>query len=319
MSFQLSSDLLEEIRSRKPDCVAVQLPEGLKRRAAGIAAILKNEGYKVIISGDPCYGACDLALDTLEYADLLVHFGHTPIQYHPKILYEPLAFDFDPAIVLQVTSLFSSTSIGLVTTAQHAHLVEEISRILTTEGFTVGIRPGSARTPLPGQILGCSFEAARITGAQELLYVGTGVFHPLGAALATGLNVIALDPYTGEAGPVDPGRLLRRRFALIEKARDAGEYGVVVSTKCGQMRITLAERLAELTPKAFLVTLREVTPDALLNLGFGAYVNTACPRLAYDDQTRFASPLLSPQEFEILCGVRDWEDYAIDEIAPDAA
>jgi len=57
-----------------------------------------------------------------------------------------------------------------------------------------------------------------------------------------------------------------------------------------------------------------VTPDELLNLGFDCYVNTACPRLAYDDQVRFGRPVLSPQEFEILCGVRNWDDYTIDEI-----
>jgi 2-(3-amino-3-carboxypropyl)histidine synthase len=60
--------------------------------------------------------------------------------------------------------------------------------------------------------------------------------------------------------------------------------------------------------------MNEVSPDELLNLGFDAYVNTACPRLAYDDQVRFPAPVLSPQEFEILCGARDWEQYAIDEI-----
>ena len=60
--------------------------------------------------------------------------------------------------------------------------------------------------------------------------------------------------------------------------------------------------------------MREVSPDELLNLGFDCYVNTACPRLAYDDQVRFGKPVLSPQEFEILCGVRTWDDYTIDEI-----
>ncbi len=60
--------------------------------------------------------------------------------------------------------------------------------------------------------------------------------------------------------------------------------------------------------------MREVHPDELLNLGFDCYVNTACPRLAYDDQVRFPAPVLSPQEFEILCGVRTWDTYTIDEI-----
>ena len=104
---------------------------------------------------------------------------------------------------------------------------------------------------------------------------------------------------------------------MIEKAREAATVGILVSTKSGQNRMDLARRLAALADKAVIVTVREVSPDELLNLGFGCYVNTACPRLAYDDQVRFPVPVLTPPEFEILCGARDWDDYAIDEyLAP---
>ena len=78
--------------------------------------------------------------------------------------------------------------------------------------------------------------------------------------------------------------------------------------------LELARHLAGLSKDAVIVTMREVNPDELLNLGFDCYVNTACPRLAYDDQIRFPVPVLTPQEFEILCGTRTWEDYTIDEI-----
>ena len=126
--------------------------------------------------------------------------------------------------------------------------------------------------------------------------------------------MIALDPLTGIAQEVSGDALLRRRFAVLEKARDAKSIGIIVSSKSGQERMALAERLSTLSKKAVIVTIREVSPDELLNLGFACYVNTACPRLAYDDQVRFPAPVLSPQEFEILCGVRTWDDYAIDEI-----
>jgi 2-(3-amino-3-carboxypropyl)histidine synthase len=100
----------------------------------------------------------------------------------------------------------------------------------------------------------------------------------------------------------------------MERARGAKNIGIIVSTKSGQQRLALAQRLVTLSPGAVIITMREVNPDELLNLGFACYVNTACPRLAYDDQVRFPVPVLSPQEYEILCGVRTWDDYAIDEI-----
>ena len=67
MSLNDTSDIIAMLKKRGAKKVALQFPEGLKRRAAGIAADLKAAGFDVIVSGDPCYGACDLALDTLPY------------------------------------------------------------------------------------------------------------------------------------------------------------------------------------------------------------------------------------------------------------
>jgi 2-(3-amino-3-carboxypropyl)histidine synthase len=294
--------------------VALQFPEGLKRQSFTIASDLRDAGFSVIISGDPCYGACDLALDALAYADVLVHFGHTPLASREDVLYEPFVMDFEPDILTHVIPFLTGNCIGLVTTAQHAHMVPAMQQFLEDRGITCRVSSGNKRTPLPGQVLGCSYAAARETGTDEILFVGTGEFHPLGVALATGARVIALDPYTGIARQVDASRLLRKRFALIEKARKVSHFGVIASTKSGQARMDLAERLSALHPHAVVITMREVNPDELINLGFPVYVNTACPRLAFDDQPRFPVPVITPQEFEIVCGVRTWDEYAIDEI-----
>ena len=308
------SDLVGRLRERDARVVGLQFPAGLKRRSGEIAAALREEGFTVLISGDPCYGACDLALDLLEYADVLVHFGHTPLIADPRVIYQPHRVDFDPAVVESALPFFRGTTIGLVTTTQHTHLLPAVQEILISRGYRAVIRPGEERTPEPGQILGCSFSAARIPDATDILVITTGIFHPLGVSLATGTHVVALDPLTGEAQEVDGRRFLMRRHAIIEKARGADQFGIIVSRKPGQNRYDRARKLAAISERAYLVFMGEVSPDELLNLGFGAYVNTACPRLAYDDQVRFPVPVLTPAEFEILCGVRGWEDYLIDEI-----
>jgi 2-(3-amino-3-carboxypropyl)histidine synthase len=310
-----TSDLIKELKRRNATVVALQFPEGLKRRAAALAGTLKDTGFAVIISGDPCYGACDLALDTLPFADVLVHVGHAPVDARENVIFEPYRIDFDLPALDPALPLLNGPVTGLVTTVQHAHLVPAMEDYLTNKGIHVVVAGGSSRTPLRGQVLGCSFAAARNTGATEILVVATGLFHATGVALATGARVIALDPFTGTAQEVSGDALLRRRFMAIEKAKGAETIGIIVSSKSGQQRMDLARRLAALSPRAAIVLMREVSPDELLNLGFGAYVNTACPRLAYDDQTRFPVPVLSPQEFEVLCGVRSWDDVTIDEIA----
>jgi 2-(3-amino-3-carboxypropyl)histidine synthase len=309
-----TSDLIERLKDTGAKRVALQFPEGLKRRSIMVAAALKDAGFEVIVSGDPCYGACDLALDSLAFSDVLVHFGHAPVDEQPQVIFEPWQTGFDVAVLENALTYLKGNRVGLVTTVQHVHLIPEMEDFLQSKGIITSVAEGGRRTPNRGQVLGCNFNAAKATGADEILFVGTGLFHPIGIALATRTRVIAIDPITGTAQEVSGDALLRRRFAVMEKARGAQSVGIIVSTKSGQQRMELARRLASLSPEAVIVTMREVSPDELLNLGFSCYVNTACPRLAYDDQVRFPVPVLSPQEFEILCGVRTWDEYTIDEI-----
>jgi 2-(3-amino-3-carboxypropyl)histidine synthase len=308
------SELIGELKRRGARRVALQFPEGLKRKAAGYAAALREAGFGVMVSGDPCYGACDLALDTLESADVLIHVGHTPVDTQDRVIFIPYSVDFDVTILKKALPLLKEKTIGLVTTVQHVHLIPAMEEFLRSQGIDARVADGRGRTPCRGQVLGCSFTTAKDTGADEILYVGTGLFHPIGIALSTKKRVVALDPLSGLASEVSGETMLRRRFAIIEKAKAAKSTAIILSTKSGQARKELAERLAALSPGAVIVTMKEVSPDELTNLGFGCYVNTACPRLAYDDQVRFPVPVLSPQEFEIVCGKRSWDDYVIDEI-----
>ena len=266
------------------------------------------------LDGNPCYGACDLSREAS--GDILVHIGHTPLGRgdDERVIYMPLSQDADLAVLSAALPLLERRIVGLVSTAQHAHLLPEAAAFLEARGFEARIGGPTPRTPLRGQVLGCSYGAARETGAPEILFVGTGLFHPLGVALATGARVIAADPFTGQVEVADPGRLLRQRFARIERAKGAATVGILLSTKTGQRRAVLARKLASLDPsRSVVIALEEVTPDALVNLGFDAYVNTACPRLAYDDSMRFPAPVLAPPEYEIALGRRAWEEYVLDE------
>lgn len=278
-----------------------------------MASILKEKGFSVIISGDPCYGACDLSIDLLEYADVIVHLGHTPLISHPDVIHVPWREDFDIDVIRLALPLLSGKRIGVVTTAQHTHMLDLVVRELGRLGYEAVVSPGSGRTPEHGQVLGCSFSAARISGITDLLFIGTGRFHPLGIALATGSRVISLDPFSREVSVISSDRFLRKRHALVEKARDADPFGIIVSRKPGQARFGRARELAGMGRNAFLIFMDEVSPDGLLDLGFPAYVNTACPRLSYDDQIRFPVPVITPEEFEIICGLRPWDNYRMDE------
>ncbi|TAN41382.1 MAG: diphthamide biosynthesis enzyme Dph2, partial [Candidatus Methanoperedens sp.] len=180
---------------------------------------------------------------------------------------------------------------------------------------------GDERVAYPGQVLGCNFTAARID-CKELLYIGSGVFHPLGVAIATGKRVVAADPYLNQAVEVAPEKFQRKRGGYIAKAMDADVFGIIVSTKSGQNRMELAMRLKTLAEKhgkkCLIIEMDLVTPDQLLAFQADAYVNTACPRITIDDAERFHVPVLTPQEFESAIGERGIGNIEMDEIVQDS-
>ena len=310
------TEIVSELKKRGITKTAVQMPEGLKRFAPELAGILRENGISCLISGDPCWGACDLAKDAAEDAGFLVHIGHIPVTEEENVLYIPYRKDISGAALEQAAAVLKQYGcVSVTTTIQHSHRIEELAKTLREMGVNAVIGEGSSRTPDPGQVLGCTYASARNAKADANLFIGTGVFHAIGVALATKKPTYALDPFgNGELQEVCADPLLRKRFVQIEKAKKAQSFGILLSSKSGQKRKELAERLASLHPNASVILIREISEMELRNLGFDAYVNTACPRLAMDDQSRFPFPLLSPPEFEIVLGLRSWDDYEIDEI-----
>jgi diphthamide biosynthesis enzyme Dph2 len=315
-------------QTKKSDAVIVglQFPEGLKKYAMGIASeIEKKTDTAVYISADPCFGACDLDTVLLERVDLLFHFGHAelnqgPIEKKVRFIETRSKVDISDAVKAALPLLTEQT-VGLLTTIQHTYLLEKAAEILTDAGKTVIIAQGDKRTPRPGQVLGCNFSAAHSKEADKcdvLLYIGSGRFHPIGAALSSKKRVVCTDPLTTDVFELDYKKFLMQRSAVIGNASDADTFCILVSTKSGQYRKKLAEDLkkkAEAHGKqAFILFADLITPDQMLSFKADAFVNTACPRLAIDDSGRYHAPVLTPQEFEIVLGERDWEDLVLDEI-----
>ncbi len=306
--------ILDVVRSRNARTVGLQFPEGLKRQGPALARQIEEEtGALVIISGDPCYGACDIDDALLGMVDVLFHFGHSRISDDDRVVYMEYYHDVDieQAVINALPML--GRKVGVVTTVQHIHKLGDIVKILTEAGKEPAVSKGDSRIAYPGQVLGCNFSA--VPGdVDSILFVGTGNFHPMGMRLARKVPVIAADPFTGEARPVDVEKIMKQRYAVMAKTMGAKKWGIIIGMKSGQRRLDLAKRLKELAGDAVLISIKEITPDRLLNFKVDAYVSTACPRIAIDEAGRFPAPVLTPVEFEMVKGVRKWEDLAFDEI-----
>ena len=317
--------VIRKINSKNVETVGLQFPEGLKMQATKIARKIEEETEStVIISGDPCFGACDVSDYKMKGSvDLIVHYGHTPLplKYEvPTIFVEAFAnIDIKENLKQCLDALKDYSRIALVTTTQHLHLLNEIKDYLEDNGKEVVL--GSSKSTRKGQVLGCNFSSIKNLDAEIFLFIGSGNFHPLGINLFSNTPVLALDPYNNELRRMDEyaDRILRIRFARITKARSAKKWGILVSSKEGQYRMMLAKEikktLEDAKMESYIILVDNVTPDALLPyMELDAFVVSACPRIAIDDSQMYKKPLLTPQELEIVLNKREWENYQLDEI-----
>ncbi|MFB6309079.1 MAG: diphthamide synthesis protein, partial [Haloarculaceae archaeon] len=124
--------IVEAVDERDAETVGLQFPEGLKRRGPAVADDLRRElpdDVTVMISGQPCYGACDLDTYMMRRTDVFVHFGHSPMKESEKIIYVPLFSNVEVTPIMEealdeLAAPGEDPDVGLVTTAQHMNKFE---------------------------------------------------------------------------------------------------------------------------------------------------------------------------------------------------
>ena len=313
---------IQEIGAKR---VLLQLPDGMRPFAVQLVNGINGvTGAQVFLSGNSCYGACDISIDQARglSVDLIVHYGHTQYvgDYEIPILYLRASIDIDVNLLSEaVTPLLSKYSkIGLATTVQHAHQIEEIKEKLQKNGVEGLIGGGVGTTPLDGQILGCSYSTviAVKEDVDAYLYIGGGKFHPTGIVMSTGKPVILANPYNGDVSKISEEDLMdvaKRRMAAVNYAKNATVFGLLVSSKPGQSKLELAEeyasRLNALGKNAILIYMDEVRPEHVNNYTEPeVLVNTACPRIAIDGIDGIDRTLITMNELDVVLGDRKWED-----------
>lgn len=312
----------QEITKLGAKRVLIQLPEGLKPEAPRLARLIEKTGALAIVSANPCYGACDLAIAEAESlgVDLIIHFGHAKLlrfERVPTIYVEVrAAVKMDDIITKALPLLEKWQKIGLATTVQHVQTLDSVKEILLQAGKTVVIGD-AGRMNYPGQVIGCDYSNAKSVAkeVEAFLFVGGGRFHALGVALSTSKPTIVADPYEKRTYSIDEEvkKILRQRMASIEEAKRAKIFAVLVGLKPGQKRLEKAleikEKLEKDERKSHLFAVNEITPEVLMEFPtVEAYVNTACPRISLDCSSKFQKPVLTMNETLVLIGELSWEE-----------
>jgi 2-(3-amino-3-carboxypropyl)histidine synthase len=268
-----------------------------------------------VANAEPCFGACDLALKEAEMlnAGLIVHFGHSDFRVKSKksVIYWPVEARFDEARVAEkIAEICRERNwfrTGLGTTIQYLPAMKKMEKLLAEKE----IKAYSV------QVLGCNYTAVKKLESKVdgFLFLGDGLFHALGMQFAVGKKVLALNPQTLTVKELNSEKdsYYGQRISQISIAKQARTFAILVSTKPGQFNITLALKAKQLIEssgrKAFLFYANFLKAEFFAGLQFDCFVNTACPRIAIDDSSQFAKPVLNFKELEIALGKRRLEEF----------
>ena len=203
-------------------------------------------------------------------------------------------------------------TVGLYASIQFCNNLDQVKAQLKKAGVKV-VTSKAKRTHAEGQILGCdSYHDSLNLPNKELvkldcyLYVGDGRFHPLtliygqkDLSKAEFKEVVCNDPIDNKLFLVnfDSVKNITTKYkSSLMKFLTAGNIGIINTVKPGQEQLFTSYALEEKYPdKEFYHFLDDnVSFDQLENFPFiEVWLNTACPRIGFDDQEKFSSGIIN--------------------------
>ena len=201
-------------------------------------------------------------------------------------------------------------AVGLYASVQFCNNLDRVKKQLKELKIEI-ISSLPDRTHVSHQLLGCDnyYNSLRlpqkeISKIEYYLYIGDGKFHPL--ALVYGQKdlvelkeIICNDPIGKNFQLLDHSfvkKILQKYRASLLKFLNAKEIGVLVTIKPGQEQFRPSLFLEKKYPnKQFHYFIDNVISfDQLENFPFiQLWVNTACPRVGFDDQENFQKGVIN--------------------------
>jgi len=206
-------------------------------------------------------------------------------------IYAKSKMDVLPVVLKALPKL--GKKVGIVTTIQHLHKMEDVKKLLEEKGHTAEVL---------GQVLGC--QAPKGNKVDTILYVGTGAFHPMGVFLKFKVPIVVADPLQKSVTILeekDMEKYLTRRKANIAKFLHADTIGVLLTAKSGQNfieRHNLYKEAKQLEKRFnekqfYYFAANSLDFSQLENFPFiDTWVNCACPRLE-DDAEQFKNGVVN--------------------------
>ncbi|KAH9051627.1 diphthamide biosynthesis protein [Lactarius deliciosus] len=308
--------------------VALQFPDELLRDSVPIFHGLKRAvgaNSELYVLADTSYGSCcvdEVAAQHVD-ADAVVHYGHACMSksYRLPVIYVfgKKHVDVKDAAKSLLESWTSSNLAAKVAVLKHdVAYTHEAERLLSAlRDVFSGHEIAVSYSPVPRK-LGPSTAIATTTVEHDIsdrdsedttpiLYVGSPnlaltnllMTHPAAP-------VYGYDPVTRQATlqSVQTNKLLMRRYAVVQKARDADVFGILVGTLGVASYLPLIARIRQLLvsahKKAYTISVGKLNPAKLANFAeIECFILVACPENSVIDATDFFRPIVTPFELQL--------------------
>ncbi|OCH91570.1 diphthamide biosynthesis protein [Obba rivulosa] len=321
--------------------IALQFPDELLRDSVPIFRRLKarlSPGRELYVLADTSYGSCcvdEVAAQHVD-ADAMVHYGHACMTKTSRL---PVIYVFgkkpvdpeDCARKLLKSLEASSTVIEnrkaiLRHDVAYAHRADKILEKLKAalpSSTTLQYSPIPLTSyPVTSSSTSAQDEVLKVTNGSDqtsdtvaeegtpseiILYVG-GESLSLTNLLMTHSHceVHTYDPNTGTVclASERTNKMLMRRYAVVQKARDADVFGILIGTLGVASYLPLISHLrkvlARAHKKSYTISVGKLNPAKLANfLEIECFVLVACPENSLIDAKDFLRPIVTPYELEI--------------------
>lgn len=210
-----------------------------------------------------------------------------------KYIHAKAYVDVKPVLVKALPLL--KGNVGVVTTIQFLHLMKDVKAFLDKNKI---------KNEILGQVLGCNAGAAEKSKAETLLFFGDGLFHPLGLMIKNKKHIVIADPISNAAkvlGDEEIKKFEKIRYKGLNAFHSSKNIGVLVTLKPGQeqMKAALSLKKKYKDKNFYILTFDNLEFDQLENFPFvECFVNTMCPRIAYDDADKLPKPVINYLELE---------------------
>ncbi|KAH7886697.1 putative diphthamide synthesis protein-domain-containing protein, partial [Phlebopus sp. FC_14] len=327
--------------------VALQFPDELLHDSVPIYRLLKHrvgDGHELYVLADTSYGSCcvdEVAAQHVD-ADLVVHYGHACMSKTSRlpVIYvfgrKPIDVESCVDRLAEVVAASQRKTVALRHDVGYSYQAGEIARRLrekvpqtrtailyheipirvdpsltqaglaaTEDDASVTMRDGSGNKEHPSStsVVDESDTTIVYIGEESLTLTNLLMTH-------SSSEVYSYDPAT-DSVRLESGRtnkLLMRRFATVQKARDADVFGILVGTLGVASYLPLISHLRQMLSKArkksYTISVGKLNPAKLANfMEIECFVLAACPENSVIEAKEFLRPIITPFELEVALQV----------------